>query len=159
MLFVERCGGPGHLRGEGQAAARAHAPVRELSGRPRKDSPARRADRLVRVHRGGERARIARARKEPHQPVCAVFQRRLQGRQVLPVHRPDQKRRVPGHQVHAREAPRRHRVLRPVHRQPRRSHDDRRGPSRRAAVLRELRRLAPTQASPREGRSGRLPFV
>ena len=42
----------------------------------------------------GERARVARPREEPDQPVRPVLQRRLQGRQVLPVHRAHEGRRA-----------------------------------------------------------------
>ena len=153
-VSVEGRAGPGHLRGQGEAVARPHAPVRELPGRTREDPPARRPDRQLRLHRGGERARIARAGEEPHQPACAVLQRRLQRRQVLPLHRAHEGRRVPRHQVHAGEAPARHALLRPLHRQPRCPRDGGHRPARGAAVRFVVRRLAAAETPPREGSAG-----
>ena len=148
---------PGHLCGQGETAACPHAPVRELPGRPRQDTAAGRPDRQLRLHRGGERARVAGAGEEPHQPAQPVLQRRLQGRQVLPVHRAHQGRRVPGHQVHAREAPTRHQVLRTLHRQPRRPrHGGHRAP-RGPFVRHIVRRMAAHDAQVGTRRQKRVP--
>ncbi|MFR5090627.1 MAG: hypothetical protein ACLTDR_00050 [Adlercreutzia equolifaciens] len=99
----------------------------------------------------GERARVARAGEEPHQPARAVLQRRLQGRQELPLHRAHERRCVPGHQVHARETPVRTQVLRSLHRQPRRPGHGGHRPACSALCAATVRRLAPAQAPFGEG--------
>ncbi len=69
--------------GKAKRAARPHAPVRELPGRAHEDPLLVDQIDSLRLPRGGEQARVARAGEEPHQQR-SVLQRRLQGRQVLP---------------------------------------------------------------------------
>ena len=108
------------------------------------DTAAGRPDRQLRLHRGGERARVAGAGEEPHQPAQPVLQRRLQGRQVLPVHRAHQGRRVSRpSSTRARGTDPTRKLLRTLHRQPRRprhgGHRAPRGPFVRHVVRRMAR--------------------
>ncbi|MFR3451585.1 MAG: hypothetical protein ACLTSX_08380 [Collinsella sp.] len=61
------------------------------------------------------RARGARPRARAHRPASPVLQRRLQGRQDLSLHRRHARRRLPGDQVHAREAQAQDALLRSLH--------------------------------------------
>ena len=60
---------------------------------------------------------------------------------TLPVHRADARGPVPGHQVHPREAPRRHPLLRAVHRCARRARDDRHRAPHRPDLPSHLQRV------------------
>ena len=75
---------------------------------------ARRTDRGRRGHRHAQRGRGAHARAEPRQAPPPALQHPAARRQVVPVHRGDDVRRVPARHVHARATPPRHRLLRPL---------------------------------------------
>ena len=151
LLPVEGCCGHGPLRGQGQEPARPHAPVRSRRGRARQDPLHDGGGRELRLRGRGLRARGARARDEPHPAVPPALQRRLQGRQELPLHRHHQGGRLPRAQVHARAAPSGDALLWPLHRRPLRPRGHRHRAQGLPHVRGELRRVASRQAP------GRLP--
>ena len=72
------------------------------------------SDRRRRGDRHRHRGRGAPPRAEPRQAPPAAVQRAPARRQVVPVHRRHRRGRVPAGHVHARAAPPRRRLLRPV---------------------------------------------
>ena len=77
-------------------------------------SAARARDRRPRGDRHRQRGRGAAPRAEPRQAPPAAVQRAAARRQVVPVHRRHGRGRVPARHVHARAAPPRRPLLRPV---------------------------------------------
>ena len=114
-LPVPRRRGRDPLRREGEVAAVARPLVLPEDRRRARADPAdggpggrHRGDR----HR--QRGRGAPSRAEPRQAAPAAVQRAAARRQVVPVHRGHRRGRVPAGDVHARAAPARRHVLRPV---------------------------------------------
>ena len=108
--------GGGHraLRGQGGLAAQARRLVlRERQPRSQ-ERGARRARGVDRADRRRQRERGAAARAAADQAPPAAAQRAAARRQVVSVHRRDARRRVPARALHARAAPRRRALLRPV---------------------------------------------
>ena len=95
-------------------------------------------DREHRVRRHPDRGRGAARRAELHQAVPAALQRPAARRQVVPVHRDLARRGVPARLLHAREAPARPRLLRPVLERQARARDAR--PARQGLPVPQLRR-------------------
>ena len=95
-------------------------------------------DREHRVRRHADRGRGAARRAELHQAVPADLQRPAARRQVVPVHRDLAGREVPARLLHAREAPARPRVLRPVLEREEGARDAR--PARQGVPAPQLRR-------------------
>src|SRR5439155_23202872 len=114
-LPLSRWGWRGALCREGQVPSSSCAVVLSTGvGHPGLDSAAARAGGRRRGDRHAERGRGAPSRAEPGQAPPAAVQRPPARRQVLPLHRRDRRGRVPTRDVHARAAPPRRRLLRPV---------------------------------------------
>ena len=114
-------------------------------GRPSRSSTERRRHRGDR-HR--QRGRGAPPRAEPRQASPAAVQRPPARRQVVPVHRRDHGGRLPAGHVHARAAPARRRLLRPVREREEGARDARRPQPRLPATGRARgRSRAATRAS------------
>ena len=102
------------LRGKGEVPAIACALVLSRRRLPAGPGEPHRAGRAHRGDRDLERDRGLPSRAEPHPPAPAAIQRPPARRQVLSVHRRDRGGRLPARHVHARAAPSRGRLLRPV---------------------------------------------
>ena len=90
------------------------ATSRPSAGLARDDRAAPGAGRRRRGDRHRHRGRGAPPRAEPGQAAPAAVQRPPARRQVVPVHRGHRRGRLPARDVHARAAPARRRLLRPV---------------------------------------------
>ena len=114
-LPLSRRGRRRPLRRQGEVAARPGAQLFQpaataATGSSGWSSGSRRVEVIVTSSRGGGAA----PRAEPRQAPPAAVQRPAARRQVVPVHRRHGGGRVPAGDVHARAAPARHRLLRPV---------------------------------------------
>ena len=103
-----------HRQGEVAAAARAQLLPGGAATRARRIRQPARTGRRHRGDRHRHRGRGAAPRAEPGQAPPAAVQRPPARRQVVPVHRGHGRGRLPARHVHARAAPARRRLLRPV---------------------------------------------
>ena len=111
-LHHEGCGGPHHLRGQGEEPARADPLVlQRREGHQDPVSP--REHGRHRGHHHRHRVRGADPREQPHQAEEAPLQHQPQGREDLPRH-PHHRRGVPARVPHPADDLRRLGVLRPV---------------------------------------------
>ena len=155
------------LRGQGEVAPPARPLVLpEGPGRPGADRAAAEPGREHRGDRHRLRGRGAPPRAEPREAPPAAVQRAPARRQVVPVHRGHGRGRVPARDVHARAAPARRLVLRPVREREEGARDARRpqprlplpavrGPEARTALRHPVPRL-PHRALPGAVRRLRL---
>ena len=106
--------GHGALRRQGRLAAQARGVVLRERHPRSQERGAGRAGGVDRADRGRERERGAAARAAADQAPPAAAQRAAARRQVVSVHRRDARGRVPARALHARAAPHRRALLRPV---------------------------------------------
>ena len=145
-LPLPRRGGRRPVRREGEIAALAGAQLLPARRRAVRRGAARRARGRRRGHRHAHRGRGAPPRAEPRQASPAAVQHSPPRRQVVPVHRGDTHGRVPARDVHARAAPARNALLRPVREREEGAGDPRRAQPR--LPLPPLRRACVPAATP-----------